>query len=74
MRPAVQTFETEDQAWDWLYETVDDPCIDNERIAYADRAQVRAFDAKASEGCCGSAEYKVNIGGRVAWIGCNFGH
>lgn len=68
------TFETEANAFQWLFERADDPCIDNDRIAYADRAQVRAYDAQASQGCCGSIDCKVMIAGRLAYIGCNFGH
>jgi hypothetical protein len=68
------TFETEAQAWDWLYERADNDCVDNTRLAYADRAQVRAYNAQASEGCCGCIDKKVMIAGRLAWIGCNFGH
>lgn len=74
MRDQVQTFETEDDAFGWLFDTVDDPFIDNTRLAYADRVQVRAYNEKAREGCCGSADYKVKIGERFAWIGCNYGH
>lgn len=70
-----QSFATEAEAFAWLYERVDDPCIDNERFAFEDDVEaVSKYDAQADSGCCGRADYEIIVAGRNAIIGCNYGH
>lgn len=71
----LPTFDTVGDAYDWMYAEVDDPCVDNERFAWADQPEELAtYDAVRDEGCCGSFDSDVIIGGRRAVIGCNYGH
>jgi hypothetical protein len=71
----VRRFATEAEAEEWLYNEVDDGCIDNFRLAYEDDPSGSAAYEKAyANGCCGEADYDVVIGGRRARIGCNYGH
>lgn len=69
------TFKSKDEAFVWLDDHIDDPCIDNYRFAFKDDgvAMGRYEDQKA-DGCCGSADYDVIVDGREATIGCNYGH
>jgi hypothetical protein len=72
---SVPYFTDESDAWDWMYEEVDDPCIDNTRLAViGDKDQEAAYEAQERDGCCGFFDRKVNIAGRLHWIGCNYGH
>jgi len=69
------TFATEREAFDWLYEQADDPCVDNTRLDYEDDPlQWFAYERQLKEGCCGCLDYGVVIAGRKARIGCNYGH
>ena len=71
----MQQFTTVQEADAWMYEQVDDHCVDNYRFAWADDAKmVAAYEAGRRDGCCGFADYTVIIAGRQAMIGCNFGH
>jgi len=71
----VANFNSEAEAWNWLNETVDDPYTDNYRFAYkGDANAVAAYEAARMDGCCGSADYTITVAGRVAFIGCNYGH
>ena len=48
---------------------------DNFREAFEDDADAfRAYGYKADSGCCGSSDHRFLIGGRIYWIGCNYGH
>lgn len=72
---APMKFETEEQAWTWMYEQVDDPCVDNDRFAYYDDdAALAKYEEAYEGGCCGVFDADVEINGRLAMIGCNFGH
>jgi hypothetical protein len=71
----MNTFNTEQEAFTWLYELVNDECIDNERFAFLDdAAAVAAYETAKEQGCCGSWDEEVTVAGRAAWIGCNYGH
>lgn len=62
-------------AFSAAYEAVDDPCCDNERVADMDSPdEVAAYEAAAAEGCCGSYEGTVTVGGRTFRFGFNYGH
>lgn len=68
-------FETEEDAWAWMYEQIDDPCVDNERLAYDDDPEMmREYFSQEENGCCGSFDAEVVINGQEANIGCNYGH
>lgn len=68
-------FESKDDAMEWMDSEVDDPYIDNQRFAFKDDDEaMREYDEKAHNGCCGYFDAEVNVGGRFAMIGCNYGH
>ena len=69
------TFKTKEDAYVWLDDQVDDPCIDNYRFAFKDdEAMMKIYDEQAEGGCCGIADYNVIVDGREATVGCNYGH
>ena len=75
MSDTKKEFPTIEDAFTWLNEYVDDPCIDNHRFAYLDDPDDKdAYDEVASMGCCGSVDTIVYINSREAVIGCNYGH
>lgn len=68
-------FDTEEAAHAFMRAHVDDPCIDNERIAYLDdHDSLRAYDNARAGGCCGFTDVEVLVAGRLAVVGCNYGH
>jgi hypothetical protein len=69
------TFDTIEDALDWMEEKVDDPCIDNQRVALVnDPIAMDKYEYKAEHGCCGSVDYEVIINNELYIIGCNYGH
>lgn len=71
------TFETEQDAIEWMHGEIDyDPYMDNIRIGYMDDDHSRTeYDWIHRRGCCGFFDSEhVLIGGRVGFIGCNYGH
>ena len=70
------TFNSEDEAFDWMYDCVkDEDCVDNFRFAYKDDpAQVEMYEEIYRSGCCGNFDVTVIINGRMAMVGCNYGH
>ena len=71
----LPTFETEEDAFEWMWNQVDDPCQDNERLAWTNDAEsMRAYEEARDRGCCGFFDTYVIIDGRRAVIGCNYGH
>ena len=69
------SFDNESDAMEWMMKQVDDPYIDNERLAYTDDEDLmRCYTAAKSRGCCGEFDELIVINGRQAMIGCNFGH
>lgn len=66
---------SEELAVQWMLAEVDDPCVDNIRFAFVDDAgQMRAYKEAQNKGCCGFFDEEVLVMGRVAKVGCNFGH
>ncbi len=70
-RPA---FQTTDEAWQWVYEQ-DLEYADNHRFAFTDDpTAVAEYEEKQERGCCGSFDSIIEVNGRRAYIGCNYGH
>jgi hypothetical protein len=68
-------FDTMEEAFEWMEREVDDPCVDNARFAYEDDATAMAvYESQKWNGCCGSFDEEIVVGGRKAYIGCNYGH
>jgi hypothetical protein len=71
----IPFFSTEEEAFEWMEQEVDDPCTDNYRFAYTDDDEsVYKFYLQEEQGCCGSFSMIVCVNGRDALIGCNYGH
>jgi hypothetical protein len=71
----VPSFNTLKEANEWMENKVDDPCIDNYRFAYdGDEEASKNYDEVQRHGCCGSFDRRVMVAGRLATIGCNYGH
>jgi hypothetical protein len=72
----MKLFTTLIEAQQWFAdETADLEYSDNYRFAFDDDAAGMAKYAAAQEnGCCGSWDKPVQIAGRWAMFGCNFGH
>jgi len=68
------SFKSEDEAKDWLGEQ-DLECADNYRFAFIDDHEaVNKYEEIQSNGCCGFFDSIIEINGRRAYIGCNYGH
>lgn len=73
----LKTFYSEKEASDWMYNeaVVDEEYIDNYRFAFQDEHwSMSAYSKALSEGCCGYFDEEIMVNGRLATIGCNFGH
>jgi len=59
----------------WMAAKVNDPYQDNERFSYLDDDDaLEKYHQKYNAGCCGYFDECVIVGGKLATIGCNFGH
>ena len=69
-------FTSIERAFAWLEKTNRDNCYDQHRIVYADElnSNGKEYYEIYQKGCCGSDDTTVIINGRLAFIGCNFGH
>jgi hypothetical protein len=76
MHPIViQSFADEQSAFDWMEQQIDDPCVDNERFAFMDdKSAMDLYETFRSNGCCGFFDEEIEVNGRRAMIGCNYGH
>ena len=72
----MREFATLSEAHDWFANVMDKlEYSDNERFAFMlDEAQMAEFERRAHDGCCGSYEEQVYVGGVKAIFGCNYGH
>ncbi len=62
-------------AQNWMLDSVDDQYADNDRFAFLDDpAAMFSYGVRKDQGCCGSFDAEVTVGGRKAVIGCNYGH
>jgi hypothetical protein len=70
----IPDFATIEAATEWIFSRAHENA-DNFRFAWTDDAeQVMKYAELADAGCCGSADEDITIQGRLAMIGCNFGH
>lgn len=58
----MQNFTNLEAAWVLVKTTVDDPIGES------------LYESIRDEGCCGFFDEEIMINGRLAKIGCNFGH
>jgi hypothetical protein len=71
----MKSFASYTEAKTWMESEVDDTCIDNYRFAYSgDVNGVKNYERQRSKGCCGSFDISIKVKGRIAFIGCNYGH
>lgn len=73
----MKNFNSEKLASEWMYNeaVIDEEYIDNYRFAFKDQHwSMSAYDKACAEGCCGSFDEEIMVSGRLAIIGCNFGH
>ena len=69
------SFDTVEEATEWMYEEVDDICIDNVRFAFNhDTLALEKYEQQCNSGCCGSFDKEIIVNGLLAKIGCNYGH
>lgn len=68
-------FATEQDAIDWIMEDVDNLYVDNGRFAFLDDLEaMKKYNEQKARGCCGEADETVTVNGRLATVGCNYGH
>lgn len=73
--PEIHEFATQAEAEKWMNDMVDDPYIDNDRFAFLDDPQaMTAYSQQIDSGCCGQFDALVKVGGKLAKVGCNYGH
>lgn len=71
----VPSFNTEEEAFDWMYVLVSASCFDNERFCFSDDPEaVQQYEQQRCDGCCGSFDTVIKVDGREATIGCNYSH
>ncbi len=75
MSEPIMQFRSREEADAWMLDQVNDNCVNNERFAFKDdESAMAAYGDAQNSGCCGSFDSEVEIGGRTAMIGCNYGH
>lgn len=75
MSEKLPEFSTQEEGFEWLDSQVNDPYTNNHRFAYKDDEKaMNEYEERQSQGCCGEADYDVVVAGRLAMIGCNYGH
>ena len=68
-------FDTLQEAFEWMEQEVDDPCIDNFRSTPTnDDDGMIKYDQLRNSGCCGSFDTYTTIADKEYIIGCNYGH
>lgn len=71
----MKDFNTIEEAISWMYDHVEDSCVDNVRVAKVNNPiELAKYDAQKNKGCCGSYDTKVMVRGKKYYIGCNYGH
>lgn len=70
----IQDFPSKEEAFQHIHE-IDLEYADNFRFGWRDHTGSMAeYENKRDRGCCGSIDVEVTINGRLAMIGCNYGH
>lgn len=69
----TKPFPSEKEAWEWL-ESHNLECSDNYRLGYYGEDSMDEYESALKTGCCGYFDRQVIIDGRIAIIGCNYGH
>lgn len=73
--PKILDFSSKEEATDWLESQIDDTCIDNHRFAYLENPYALIeYQKLFNKGCCGFFDVEITINGKLATIGCNYGH
>lgn len=73
----MKEFDSEKEASEWMYNEAleDEHCVDNYRFAFQDDSvSVNKYMNAENAGCCGFFDEDIMVAGRLAKIGCNFGH
>lgn len=71
----ILEFGSVEEAYEWMVNLIDDGCIDNYRFAFQnDKEGMDKYERQYNDGCCGSFDEEVKVNGRLATIGCNYGH
>lgn len=71
----TEEFDTYEDAEEWMKDEVDDLCIDGFRFAYQDDPEaVYLYEEIRDNGCCGFFDEDIIVSGKLAQIGCNYGH
>lgn len=73
---AAINFNSVKDAFAWLEKTNQDDCYDQHRFVFVDELKSKGnkYYKIYQKGCCGSDDTTVIVNGRLAVIGCNFGH
>lgn len=68
-------FKTLSDAMDWMYEEINDTCVDNYRSALiSSEEEMEKYEEIRRSGCCGSFDHVVLVDNQEYFIGCNYGH
>ncbi len=69
-------FDSKEAAFDHLDKTFGDDCGDNYRFAFlqGNGKELESYAVAFENGCCGSYDRLVVVGGKKAILGCNYGH
>ena len=71
---SFKSFTSQNEAWNYMF-SLDYENMDNERFAYLDdQLQMDSYNNDRSLGCCGFHDETIIVNGRLATIGCNYGH
>lgn len=68
-------FSSIEEAFEWMEDEIDDPCIDSHRVyKWGDAEAENTYNAILEGGCCGFFDFDFMIGDDTYSMGCNFGH
>ena len=71
----MESFNSKEEAIEWMLQAVNDPCVDNYRLATEDNSEeVAKYNDRQNHGCCGFFDEIVLINNVRTMIGCNYGH
>ena len=71
----LPAFGAREEAIEYVKLIANDDCIDNLRFAFSDDDDAMDDYYSARDlGCCGFVDIDIVVGGRMAIVGCNYGH